>query len=97
MFNLCLKKRNGSITSGSSLHKSINFSYVALAFCSAAKSSCKLAIGSPFAAMYAAVNGVPAADCGYTSTPCGVCFLSILKEKICNYLFCTRNFDPTFL
>lgn len=32
--------------------------------------------------MYAAVNGVPAADCGYTSTPCGVCLLSILKEKI---------------
>lgn len=33
-------------------------------------------------AIYAAVQGVPAADCGYTSTPCGVCLLSILKEKI---------------
>lgn len=47
---------------------------------SAAKSSCKLAIGSPFAAIYAAVKGTPAADCGYTSTPCGVGLLSILKK-----------------
>ena len=41
-------------------------------FLSAAKSSCKFAIGSPLHAIYAAVNGAPAADCGYTSTPCGV-------------------------
>lgn len=47
---------------------------IILAFCSAAKSSCKFAIGSPLQAIYAAVNGVPAADCGYISTPCGVCF-----------------------
>ena len=39
---------------------------------SAAKSSCKFAIGSPLHAIYAAVNGTPAADEGYTSTPCGV-------------------------
>ena len=55
---------------------------MALAFCSAAKSSCKFAIGSPLHAIYAAVNGAPAADCGYTSTPCGVCLLSILKENL---------------
>ena len=55
------------------MHKSINFSYVALAFCSAAKSSCKFAIGSPLQAIYAAVKGTPAAEDGYTSTPCGVC------------------------
>lgn len=29
-------------------------------------------------ASYDAVNGTPAADEGYTSTPCGVCLLSIL-------------------
>ena len=62
---------------------------IILPFCSAAKSSCKFAIGSPFAAIYAAVNGVPAADCGYTSTPCGVCLLSILKRNFLgNYSFC---------
>lgn len=49
-------------------------------YLSAAKSSCKFAIGSPFAAMYDAVKGTPAADEGYTSTPCGVCLLSILKK-----------------
>ena len=64
-----------------SRHKSINFSYVALAFCSAAKSSCKFAIGSPLQANTPALNGNPAAACGYTSTPCGVCFLSILEEN----------------
>ena len=70
------------MTSGSSLQRSINFSYVARAFCSAAKSSCKSAIGSPLTAIYAAVNGLPAADCGYTPRPCGVYLLSILKENI---------------
>lgn len=64
------------------MQRSINFSYVALAFCSAAKSSCKLAIGSPLAAIYDAVNGTPAADCGNMSTPCGMCLLSILKENL---------------
>lgn len=49
---------------------------------SAAKSSCKFAIGSPLQAIYDAVNGTPAADDGYTSNPCGVCLLSILKENI---------------
>lgn len=49
-------------------------------YLSAAKSSCKFAIGSPFATMYDAVKGTPAADEGYTSTPCGVCLLSILKK-----------------
>ena len=71
--SLSLKNLSGSITSGSSAHKSINFSYVALAFCSAAKSSCKSAIGSPFTANTDAENGTPAADCGYTPQPCGVC------------------------
>ena len=79
--SLCLKKRSGSSTSGLSLHKSINFSYVALAFCSAAKSSCKFAIGSPFVARHVAENGTPAADCGYTSTPCVVYLLYILNMK----------------
>ena len=45
---------------------------MALAFCSAAKSSCKFAIGSPLQANTPALNGKPAAACGYTSTPCGV-------------------------
>ena len=36
-----------------------------------------------------AVNGYPAAACGYTSTPCGVCFLSIPEENFLgNYSFC---------
>ena len=48
-------------------------------------------------APYDAVNGTPDADEGYTSTPCGVCLQSILNKKIySNYLFCTRNFMPTF-
>ena len=46
-------------------------------YLSAAKSSCKFATGSPLHAIYAAVKGVPAADCGYTSTPCGMYLLSI--------------------
>ena len=53
---------------------------IILAFCSAAKSSCKFAIGSPLQAKTDAVNGYPAAACGYTSTPCGVCLLFILEE-----------------
>ena len=55
---------------------------IILAFCSAAKSSCKFAIGSPLHANTAALKGTPDAACGYTSTPCGVCLLSILKENI---------------
>ena len=55
---------------------------MALAFCSAAKSSCKFAIGSPLHAKHVASNATPDADCGYTSTPCGVCLLSILGENI---------------
>lgn len=47
---------------------------------SAARSSWRLAIGSPLAAIYAAVKGTPAADCGYTSTPCGVGLLSPLNK-----------------
>ena len=62
---------------------------IILAFCSAAKSSCKFAIGSPLQAKTDAVNGYPAAACGYTSTPCGVCLLSILKRNFLgNYSFC---------
>ena len=58
-------------------------------FLSAAKSSCKFAIGSPLQASTPALNGNPAAACGYTSTPCGVCLLSILKGKFKNnYSFC---------
>ena len=58
-------------------------------FLSAAKSSCKFAIGSPLQANTPALNGNPAAACGYTSTPCGVCLLSILKENFLgNYSFC---------
>ena len=30
-------------------------------------------------ASYDAVKGTPAAEDGYTSTPCGVCLLSILE------------------
>lgn len=71
---------------------------IILPFCSAAKSSCKLAITSPLQASAFALNATPAADCGYTSTPCGVCLLYILKGKyICNYLFCTRNFMSVLL
>ena len=33
---------------------------------------CRFAIGSPLHAKHVASNGTPAADCGYTSTPCGV-------------------------
>ena len=55
---------------------------MALAFCSAARSSCKFAIGSPLQAKAFASKVVPAADTGYTSNPCGVCLLSILKENI---------------
>ena len=90
--SLSRKNLSGSNTSGSSLHKSINFSYVALAFCSAAKSSCKFAIGSPLHANTDAENGTPAADCGYTSTPCGVCLLSILKENIYVTTYFVREF-----
>ena len=50
-------------------------------YLSAAKSSCKFAIGSPLQANTPALNGNPAAACGYTSTPCGVCFLSNLEEN----------------
>jgi len=45
---------------------------VALAFCSALKSSCKFAIGSPLHDIARALKGTPPADCGYTSTPCGI-------------------------
>ena len=62
-------------------------------YLSAAKSSCKFAIGSPLQAKTAAVNGYPAAACGYTSTPCGVCLLSILKENI----YVTTYFVQVFL
>ena len=58
-------------------------------FLSAAKSSCKFAIGSPLHAKTEAEKGIPAADCGYTSNPCGVCLLSILEENFLgNYSFC---------
>ena len=60
--SLALRYLNGSNTSGLSLHRSINFSYVALAFCSAAKSSCKFAIASPLHAKAVALNAFPAAD-----------------------------------
>ena len=84
---LSFKNLNVSIISGSSLHKSINFSYVALAFCSAAKFSCKFAIGSPLHANTDALKGTPDAACGYISTPCGVCVLSILRKFIINCYF----------
>ena len=51
-------------------------------YLSAAKSSCKFAMASPLHARHVALNGIPAADCGYTSTPCGVCLLSIQKKNI---------------
>ena len=51
-------------------------------YLSAAKSSCKFAITSPLHAKHVASNGTPAADCGYISTPCGVCLLSIQIEII---------------
>lgn len=48
-------------------------------------------------ASYAAVKGTPAAEAGYTSTPCGVCLLSIqtIKLKITTH-FCTRNYKIIF-
>ena len=61
-------------------------------FLSAAKSSCKFAIGSPLHARTPALNGNPAAACGYTSTPCGVCLLSILKENIYVTTYFVREF-----
>ena len=39
-------------------------------------------MASPLQAKQLAENGTPAADCGYTSTPCGVCLLSIQIEII---------------
>ena len=67
-------------------------------YLSAAKSSCKFAIGSPLHANTDAENGTPAADCGYTSTPCGVCLLSIQKENIYVTTYFVRGiFMPTFL
>ena len=57
---------------------------IILPFCSAAKSSCKLAITSPLQASAFAEKAIPAADCGYTSTPCDVGLLSILDNKIKN-------------
>ena len=47
-------------------------SYTARAFCSAAKSSCKFAIGSPLAAIYAAVKGTPLEFSGNTPSLCSV-------------------------
>ena len=41
-------------------------------YLSAAKSSCKFAIASPLQANALAEKGIPAADWGYTSIPCGV-------------------------
>ena len=49
-------------------------------FLSAAKSSCKSAIGSPFTAKTDAVNGKPAAAWGYTPQPCGVGLLVPLTK-----------------
>ena len=61
-------------------------------FLSAAKSSCRSAIGSPFTANTDAENGTPAADCGYTPQPCGVGVETIQIENLYmyDYLFCTK-------
>ena len=39
-------------------------------------------MASPLHAKQLAENGTPAADCGYTSTPCGVCVNTLQNKKI---------------